>query len=385
MSGSLPRTTDLAVVGGGILGALTALHVARAGVDVVVVERGTVFGQASGENAGGLAIQTTAPGITPDVVASVAAWSRMSDDLGGDVGFVRTGGFRVASSDDEAALLQAEMPRLAALGLTMRWHDEADLRRGLSCFGPRVVGASYCAEEGYALPGLAGAAVRRAVQAAGGRVVEHTAVTGLHPEGQQMRVTTGEGDLLASRVLIAGGAWIATLARMLGVEIPIVLKTFILTATERTAPLIGQLVTHAQRNLTLKQLGDGTCLIGGGWPGRGGLAPLTKEVDADSLAGNLRHAESVIPGLAGVPVQRSWAGLEGATPDELPLMGSLSRHRNVFVLGCVRGGFVLGPQLTPLMADLVLGRTDGRPAFDPGRFDTRPGAEPSHAERALPS
>lgn len=339
-----------------------------------MIERGALFSEASGVNAGGLAIQTTAPGITPDVVASVGAWSRLGEELGCDVGFVRTGGFRVASSEHEAELLRATMPRLAGLGLTMRWHDAAEVRRDLPWFGPGIVGASHCAEEGYAVPGLAGAAVKRAVTQAGARVFEHTAVTGLHAEGPQVRIATEAGEVVANRVLIAGGAWIESLVRMLGVHIPIVLKTFMLTATERTAPLMGQLITHAQRNLTMKQFGNGTCVIGGGWPGRGGLVPVRKGIDVHRLAANLRHALSVVPALAGVSVVRSWAGLEGSTPDELPLMGRVPGHGNVFVLGCVRGGFVLGPQLTPVMADIILGRPDrdrlgnDRSAFDPGRF-----------------
>lgn len=341
-------------------------------MDVAVIERGAMFREASGVNAGGLAIQTTAPEITPDVVAAVATWRGMADELGQDVGFVRTGGLRVASSEAEAAALRDTMPRLAALGLTMRWHDAAEVRRTMPWFGPGIVGASHCAEEGFAVPMLAGAAVKGALTRAGAQVCEHVAVTGLQTQGRGVRVATEAGDVVANRVLIAGGAWIAALAAMLGAEIPVQLKTFMLTVTERTAPIMGQLITHAQRNLTMKQFTNGTCVIGGGWPGLGSLGPARKDIDVGVLAANLRHALSVIPRLADAPVARSWAGLEGSTPDELPLMGRLSRHPNVFVLGCVRGGFVLGPRLAPMMADVILGRTgQAPPAFDPERFTQR--------------
>jgi glycine/D-amino acid oxidase-like deaminating enzyme len=365
----LPARTDLVVIGGGILGTLTALLVARAGVDVVLLERGAMFREASGVNAGGLAIQTTVPDITPDAVASVATWSRLADDLGADVGFVRTGGFRVATSEKEVAELLEAMPRLAALGLTMQWHGGNEIRHNLPWLGSGIMGASYCAEEAFAVPMLAGAALKNAALGAGARVHEHTAVTGLTPVGKLVQVRTAGGDITARRVLIAGGAWIASIARMLGVEIPLLLKTFMLTVTERAPPIMGQLVTHARRNLTMKQFRNGTCVIGGGWPGVGSVSPVRKDIDVDVLARNLRHALSVVPRLGDVPVARSWAGLEGATADELPLMGALPGHPNVFVLGCVRGGFVLGPRLAPLMADVLLGRAAAAPpAFDPGRF-----------------
>jgi glycine/D-amino acid oxidase-like deaminating enzyme len=371
---SFPIGADLVVIGGGILGALTALHVARSGASVVVLERGAMFREASGVNAGGLAIQTTAPEITADAVASVATWRAMADELGADVGFVRTGGFRVATSAREAAALVESIPRLSALGLTMRWHDETEIRRDFGWFGPGIVGASWCAEEGFAVPMKAGAALRRALAGAGGLVFEHTEVTRLRREGGRVVVSTASGDMTAEKVLIAGGAWIATLTRMLGVDMPVTLKTFMLTVTERAPPIMGQLVTHARRNLTMKQFRNGTCVIGGGWPGIGRLAPARKDVDIEMLAANLRHALSVIPGLASVAVARSWSGLEGATADELPLMGPLPGHDDVFVLGCVRGGFVLGPRLAPLMADVILGRTEAPPAaYDPRRFQIRAG------------
>ncbi len=350
------------------MGALTSLRLARAGVDTVLIERGAMFREASGVNAGGLAIQTTAPRITPDVVSSVAAWSRMAEELGEDIGFVRTGGLRVATSDAEAADLQASIPRLRGLGLTMRWHGADEVRRDLAWLGPAIVGASHCAEEGFALPMLAGAAMRRALQRAGAKVFEHTAVTGLRREAGRIRVETAAGPLLAERVLITAGAWIGKVGALLGVTLPVQLKTFMLTVTERTPPIMGQLVTHAQRNLTMKQFRNGTCVIGGGWPGQGAIDPPRRDIDVAALAANLSHVLSVIPGLAGVPVARSWAGLEGASADELPLMGPLPGHPNVFVLGCVRGGFVLAPKLAPLMADILLGRAQVPPAYAPGRF-----------------
>jgi glycine/D-amino acid oxidase-like deaminating enzyme len=365
----LPAATDLVVIGGGILGCYSALRLARAGVDVVLLERDALFREASGVNAGGFAIQTTAPEITPQAIASVAQWSRMHDELGEDIGFVRTGGLRVATSEAEAAMLQKALPRLSGLGLRMEWLDAVTLRRDLAWLGPAIVGASFCAEEGFAVPMQAGVGFRRALAAAGAHVAERTPALGLAREGAGILVRTARGDIRAMRLLIAGGAWSGLIAEHLGSRLPLVLKTFMLTVTERAPRFIDALITHAQRNLTIKQFGNGTCVIGGGWPGAGALDPVRKDIDVLALARNLAHATAVIPRLTRIGVTRSWAGLEGATADELPLFGRLLGHDNVFVLGCVRGGFVLGPILAPRMADFILGQDVAEAtAFSPQRF-----------------
>lgn len=371
MTAAPPASCDLLVIGGGILGSLVALDCAAAGVDVAVIERGAMFREASGVNAGGFAIQTTAPEITANAVASVDLWAGMADRLGADIGFKRTGGFRVATSPGEAEMLQAQLPRLTGHGLAMSWCDEATVRAELPFLGPRIIAASHCAEEGFAVPMLAGAALREALIASGARVTEYCEVTGITREaGGQLVVTTAGSTVRPRRILVASGAWNGRLAGWLGVTLPLVLKTFMLTVTRRSPAFLPQLVTHAQRNLTIKQFPNGSCVIGGGWPGRGAVAPVRKDIDVLPLAGNLAHAVEVIPELARIGVARVWAGLEGATTDELPLMGPLPGHDDVHLIGCVRGGFVLGPILAPLMSDALLGRGDpGRLApFAPGRF-----------------
>jgi glycine/D-amino acid oxidase-like deaminating enzyme len=111
-------------------------------------------------------------------------------------------------------------------------------------------------------------------------------------------------------------------------------------------------------------------MIGGGWQGRGDAASRRKDLDYDSLLHNVRVAAAVVPGLASLNVVRSWAGLEGATPDLLPLLGQLPGHPNVFVTACARGGFTLGPLLGRLLAELIVHGEASMPvaAFDPARF-----------------
>jgi glycine/D-amino acid oxidase-like deaminating enzyme len=130
------------------------------------------------------------------------------------------------------------------------------------------------------------------------------------------------------------------------------------------------IVTHVRGILTLKQYPNGTCMIGGGWQGEGEIASGQKDLDYESLLHNVRVAAAIVPGLGSLQIVRSWAGLEGATPDGLPLLGRLAPHDNVFITACARGGFTLGPVLGRVLAELIV---DGTTAidiapFDPARF-----------------
>lgn len=176
-------------------------------------------------------------------------------------------------------------------------------------------------------------------------------------------------DSKHSTLVIAAGVWSRDLARMVGVELPIDLEVNMLTITESAAPVMDRIVTHARGVLTLKQYPNGTCMIGGGRQGRGDVAGR-KDLDHESLLHNLRVAAAVVPGLASLNVVRSWAGLEGATRDMLPLLGRLPGRPNVFITACARGGFTLGPLLGRLLAELIVHGEASMPiaAFDPARL-----------------
>ena len=127
---------------------------------------------------------------------------------------------------------------------------------------------------------------------------------------------------------------------------------------------------HVGGVLSVKQHPNGTCLIGGGWQGRGGPANGRKELDYENLLHNLRVAAAVVPALAELRVLRSWSGFEAVAPDALPVLGRLPRHDDAFVLACARGGYSQGPALGKLLAELMLRRETSLHVdlFDPARF-----------------
>jgi glycine/D-amino acid oxidase-like deaminating enzyme len=115
-------------------------------------------------------------------------------------------------------------------------------------------------------------------------------------------------------------------------------------------------------------------LIGGGWQGisdqeRGGAA-----ISPENLIGNLRLAHYAVPGLVETRVVRTWLGHEANVPDFMPLVGPLPGIDDVFVIGCVRGGFTIGPFMGQLLAQRILGNEPEMPLFDLARVLSTPGS-----------
>jgi glycine/D-amino acid oxidase-like deaminating enzyme len=366
----LPPGAEIVVIGAGIMGLTTALFLALAGRDVVVIERGDPWREASGVNAGSLAVQNKRLPLVPFTLAALEIWRNARELLGGDVGFVPCGGLRVATSDEEAARLRTSAGEQRALGLDVEWLEGEALRRRAPWLGDAVIAATSCEADSYAIPLVAGPVLVDALRRAGGRLCPHTGVRDVTTEGETLRVETDRGRLACGSLVIAAGAWSGEIARWLGVTLPVGLEVNMLTITEPAGPVMDRVVTHVRGILTLKQYPNGTCMIGGGWQGLGTLAGGRKELDHESLVHNLRLAAEIVPGLARLHAVRCWSGFEGATPDALPIFGRLPGQRHVYVTACCRGGFTQGPIFGRLMAELVVTGETSLPvgALAPERF-----------------
>jgi glycine/D-amino acid oxidase-like deaminating enzyme len=363
VSAAFPNRCDLLVVGAGIMGATAALHAAHGGMRVMVVERDVAGSGASGVNAGTLSLQIKRVGLMRHALRGYEWWREAGDD----VGFKRTGGYTLAFTAKEQALLEERMTKKREAGAPIEFVSAAAARAREPALSDRIVGASYCAADGYADSTRTGPYLRGLLRAANVDLREHTPVRAIDAGDGGFRVTTSAGSIDARRLLIASGAWTASVAAMLGVTLPINVRVNTVSVTEPGPRRLHAAIGHATGLLTLKQKANGSYLIGGGWQGRGSPATGRGEVDGKTLLQNLRLARFAVPALAHSRVLRSWTGFEASVADHYPLAGALPGVPNAYVLACVRGGYTIGPCIGPLVADLVLGREPALPLFDPGR------------------
>jgi sarcosine oxidase, subunit beta len=354
---------DIAVVGGGIMGCATALGLAAGGMRVVVIDAGEIGQGASGVNAGTLSLQIKRVRLMPYALRGHREWARMGDA----VGFRRTGGYMLAFTEAEAALLRERQTAKAEAGAPIRFVGPNELAAAEPGLSRKAILASYCPEDAHANSSLTGQVYRRRLREAGVEVRAASPVLALSAGDGGFEMATASGMVRSRRLLLAAGAWLKPLAAMLEVALPVTARVNTVSVTERMPPLVGSVIGHATGLLTLKQKPNGTVLIGGGWQGRGAPQEGRGEVAAESLSTNLALAGHTVPALAEARILRAWTGFEAHVPDFYPLAGALPGVPGAFVLGCVRGGYTIGPCIGALMADLILGREPELPLFDPAR------------------
>ncbi|AXI49270.1 FAD-dependent oxidoreductase (plasmid) [Sulfitobacter sp. SK012] len=357
-------TYDIAIIGGGIMGCSTALRVVAGGMKAIVLDQGDLGQGASGVNAGTLSLQIKRVKLMPYALKGHHLW----EEMGAAVGFAKTGGYTLAFNDREAELLKERQTMKAEAGAPIEFVSNNRLRAAEPGLTQKVVAASYCAEDGYANSSLTGQYYRGCLQDAGIEYREQNAVTAIKKlKAGIFEIATPQGVVYAKRLLLAAGAWLKPLAALLDVNLPVNARINTVSVTERMPPLMSSVIGHATGLLTMKQKANGTVLIGGGWQGRGTPQEGRGEVDVASVRPNLALAQYALPALGDARVLRSWTGFEANVPDFYPLAGALPNVPDAYVLGCVRGGYTIGPYIGQLMGNFILGREPEMPLFDPGR------------------
>ena len=371
------RSTDVLIIGGGILGCATASYLARRGVEVLLVERGGLNREASGTNAGSLHIQIHASHFRFQYMESPRArerqaffaecnrlfvdaarvWPCLEQELGADLGLRFEGGLMVAGTEAELDVLRAKVEYENSVGLRTELIGPREMLRHAPCLSSDLLGASYCPTEGFANPLLVAPAFMRHAQSHGAGLSLHTRVEGIEPaDGGRYLVMTNRGRILAQRIVVAAGAQTRHLGRLVGLDLPVLVHPIQVMATECRPPMLRQLIQHASaRPLSLRQTQYGTFVIGGGWPASeiAGRSRLT--VERMSLAGNAALAMEVMPVLRDVQIVRSWAGMTSTVgrKNRVGLLGQAARLGRFFVVTASGLGFTLGPVLGRLMAELV--------------------------------
>ncbi len=370
MTGSV-AACDVCVIGGGVMGASAAYYLAAAGLEVTLLERGSPGREASGANAGTLAVQNKPLGAVPAVMECLRMWGELSEKLGSDVEYERRGGFRVAHSGEDLALLERQSSDQKTAGAPTEMFYSDRLRGEAPYLSPKIPGASYSPMDGMANPFLTLRAFLKAAERRGARVRSDCEVTGIESKGDGgFRIRTPTGALSTPRIVSAAGVWNSHIARMVGVKLPIrpLVQQAMITTSFRT--LFPHIVTHVRGQITLKQQrSSGKIQIGGGWPGDGDEERGVSSLRRESVEGNLRIACATIPELIRTRLLRAWTGFEGRTPDKLLLAGPVGPE-GFFVLGCASGGFTMSPLGGEIITDHVLSR-DSRISVDrflPTRF-----------------
>jgi glycine oxidase len=353
--------SNLLILGGGVIGMMTALQLADAGQQVTLIERGTCGKEASW--AGGGIVSPLYPWRYGEPVSQLSRWSegvyptlalRLLEETGIDPEYRQKGLLYLNVDDDEAALhwarqLGKPLERVDAEFVRHK-EPEAAAPQGSALWMPTLGSVRN--------PRLGQALRARLAAMPNVTLMEHCSVQGMiQRQGRVVGVATSRGEQWAEQFIVCGGAWTAQLLEGVNVRLPVRPVKGQMIAYQTPPGLVQRVVLKDGRYVIPRS--DGLLLVGSTLEEVG----FDTTTDEEALASLKRSAENIIPALANYPVAHHWAGLRPGSPAGIPFIGALPDHPNVFVnAGHYRNGLVLAPASTHLLVDLVLGR---KPLIDP--------------------
>jgi len=363
-------TDDVVVVGGGVVGASVAYHLARAGVPrVTVVDRG---GSTTARATGGFRIQFATEVNVRLSLLSRAKLLRFAEETGVDPGYQPHGYLFVAGTEANLDRLREAMAVQRSAG-----HREArELSRDevLACnpaLAPEgLLGGAFSPSDGFLRPTEIQRGYREAAARLGVRFLE-TPVRGLRRQGARLTaVETPGGALPCGTVVNAAGPWAAEVARMAGAEVPVTPLRRQVAVTEPTEALPATMPMTIFPDGFHLRVRDGQVLLL--HPSPPAEDPYDVSVDPLWLDSVLATARARIPALRAVRVASAHAGLYEMTPDEHALLGPALSVENLFLVNGSSGhGVMHSPALGQLAAEML---AEGRAraldvsALHPGRF-----------------
>jgi sarcosine oxidase subunit beta len=348
--------TDVIIVGGGLMGFSTALHLAMRGTACIVLDKDSAGRHASGVNAGGLRQLNRHPAEIPLSVAAARMWRNIRELVDSDCDTRFPGQLRVAENQAELQGLEARAALVHSLGYQ---HEEIigreELYRLVPALAPHCTGALICRGDGYGRPFHALNAFRRKAAALGVHYAPNTAVQAVELDQRDWRVSAKQREYRAPVLVNCAGAWADRVATLLGEPVPLRAGAPMMMVTERLPHFIDPVLGAAGHKLSFKQMQNGTLLIGGAHLADLDLMQERTEINWRKLAISARSVMTLFPQLQDVRIVRTWAGVEAFMPDNIPVISASATASNAYhAFGFSAHGFQLSPVVGKIISQLIL-------------------------------
>ena len=353
---TLPDRAEVVVVGGGVMGASAAFHLAEAGVSVVLLERGELSGGSTSRAAGGIRANFSDELNIALGQRSLECFAEFPRRPGQEIDLHRSGYLFVLTREEDVALFEASVALQRALGVEARMVDPAEARRLsplLDLDGVLAAAWSphdgHCAPESVVLGYAAGARRHGAVVRTGVEVV------GIECSGGEITaVRTTDGPIATGCVIDCAGAWSPQVAAFVGVDLPVTPYKRELLITEAMADPVEMAFTIDYAT-TFYWHREGPGILTGF--SRHDVEPgfdVSRDADFPERLAELAAARA--PGLLDLGVRTGWAGLYEVTPDHNALLGEAEEvSRFLYATGFSGHGFLQGPAVGEILRDLYLG------------------------------
>ncbi|MET7362761.1 FAD-binding oxidoreductase [Streptomyces sp. NPDC005562] len=384
LTGHSSGSPDLIVVGAGVVGAACAYYTVRAGLHVTVIDRGPVAGGTTGAGEGNLLVSDKEPGPELELaLLSARLWHELAAELPARIEYEAKGGVVVASTEPGLAALRnfaAGQTRAGVEAVEVPADRLSELEPHLA---PGLAGGFHYPQDAQVQPALAAAHLLRAAADTGRltlRLGEEVTAVLTGPRGEVRGVRTRRGEVRAPHVLNAAGTWGGRLARLAGVDLPVLPRRGFVLVTEPLPRVVRHKVYSAdyvadvasdsaalQTSAVVEGTPAGPVLIGASRERVG----FDRTLSVEALRRLAAQAVALFPALATVRAIRTYAGFRPYLPDHLPAIGPDPRAPGLLhACGHEGAGIGLAPATGAMIAAMLTGRelpVSAQP-FGPGRF-----------------
>lgn len=365
---------DVAVIGGGLVGAAVAWGLARRGRNVAMLDEGDVAYRASRGNFALVWVQSKGTGSSEYALwtrYSAGVWPQLADllreETGLDVCLQQSGGLHLLLSEREVESRANAIKRLhnqpGMVPFDYQMLDRTAVARMLPHVGPDVAGASFCPLDGHVNALRVLRALHVAFQKHGGSYFPECAVARIEPRGGEFRLHGADDaqTIAAQKIVLAAGLGNARLGPMVGLNVPVRPQRGQIMVTEKIAPFMPYVV-H-----TVRQTDEGSVMIADSVEEAG----FDASVGSDVLAVEAERAIKMFPHLAKLNVVRCWAALRVMPKDGIPIYDQSQLCPGAFVATCHSGVTLAGAHALalPPWIDAGIPPSDTFGAFATRRFD----------------
>ena len=353
----LPKTADVVILGGGVMGASTAYHLAcRGHKNILLLERESFFGTgATGRCAGGIRKQFNTEVNIRLSQASLSMIDELEEETGQSALVRKCGYLFVLTAEKDVSVFKNSLELQHSLGVKTEWISADEVRRlAAPCVFPDALAGTFSADDGLADPNSIVMAYINAARRLGAVCLTDCSASGIELEKNKVRIVrTNLGTVETETVVNACGPWSAFFGNGIGLEIPVspLRRQWFLTETIPELPLDFPFVIDFSQSLYFHREGAGML---------SGMSNPNEKIGTDQSINQeweMLHIEAAIkriPLLGNSGIKSRQAGLYELTPDAHPIIGSTPVEGFYLLTGFSGHGFMQGPICGKLMAEIII-------------------------------
>jgi len=381
--------TDTVIIGGGIIGCAIAYYLGKLGVDVVLLEKGSIASGTSSRCDGNILAIDKDPGFDSRMArVSQQLVDELARELDVPFEYRAPGSILVCESDEEMEAARQWVERQRAEGLPFRMLDREDLRQESPYFADDLPGGLECASDSTVNPYLLTFALADGARKHGVKVRTHAAVKSIarRQSSRDYIVQTERGDVIANNVVNAAGVWAPMIGSMVGVDIPIHPRKGHIIVASRQVPIglrkvmeFGYLISKfgGTRKVDPETDKYGVALVFEPTEHQNFLIGSSRQfvgydmmIDTEVVRCMARRMLRFYPKAGDFHLIRTYCGLRPYTEDHLPIVSAVEQLPGFYVAAGHEGdGITLAAVTGKLIAEMVTGKEDTIVSTEPLRLD----------------